>query len=124
MDLLGKRFALQQFHHGVDDAGVVAVVEDRQDVRVRERSDCFRFALESQERRRAVDQARRQHFDRDVAIELGIARAIDLAHPAGADRRDDVVGAEAGSDRQRHDARSIFNGRRWFAASARRPSSR
>jgi hypothetical protein len=69
---------------------------------VRERGDRFRFALESQERRRAVGETRRQYFDRDVPIELGIARAIDLAHPAGADGAEDLVRTEPGSDRQRH----------------------
>ena len=32
-----------------------------------------------------------QHFDRDIASELRIARAIDLTHPAGAEMRDDLV---------------------------------
>ena len=33
---------------------------------------------------------------RDVAIELRVARAIDLAHPAFAKLRDDAIGAEGG----------------------------
>ena len=36
-----------------------------------------------------------QDLDRDVAIQLRVARAIDLAHAAGADRHDDFVRAEA-----------------------------
>src|SRR5437773_9799113 len=41
----------------------------------------------------------RQDFDRDVAIELRVARPIDLAHPAGAERRENLVLPEAGSGR-------------------------
>ena len=37
---------------------------------------------------------RRQDLDRDVPPQLGVARAIDLAHAAGAERRDDRVRAE------------------------------
>ena len=53
-----------------------------------------RFLLESSETAVIVSDAFRQHFDRDVAIEAGIARAIDLAHPACAKQRKDLVGAE------------------------------
>ena len=46
----------------------------------------------------------RQDLDRHVALELRVARAIDLAHPAGTERGDDGVGAEARSRGQRHGA--------------------
>ena len=36
-----------------------------------------------------------QHLDRDVAPEPRVARAVDLAHPARAERDEDLVGAEA-----------------------------
>ena len=39
-----------------------------------------------------------QHLDRDVAIQLRVARPIDLAHAAFADRRGDFVDAEAGAE--------------------------
>ena len=35
-----------------------------------------------------------QHFDRDVAIEAHVPRAVDRAHPAGADLGDDFIGTE------------------------------
>ena len=41
-----------------------------------------------------------QHFEGDVTIELGIAGAIHLAHPAGPKGREDFIGAEAGADRE------------------------
>ena len=42
-----------------------------------------------------------------IAIQLRIVRAIDLAHPAGADWREDLVGAETSADRQGHERRRI-----------------
>jgi hypothetical protein len=41
-------------------------------------------------------------LDRDVAPEAGIARAVDLAHTARAERGDDLVGTEPGPGSQRH----------------------
>ena len=32
-----------------------------------------------------------KHFDRDLAIQLGVTRAIDLTHPAYTDRGADLV---------------------------------
>jgi hypothetical protein len=43
-----------------------------------------------------------KHFDRDLAIESRIARAIHLAHAAGANGRDDFVVTELGPGCQRH----------------------
>jgi len=46
---------------------------------------------------RVQRMAARDHLDRDVPPEPGIARAPDLAHAARAEGRDDFVRAEAGS---------------------------
>ena len=55
----------------------------------------LRFALETA--RGGRDRARTlgQDLDRDVAIELRVARAIHLAHAAGAEGGEDLVRAEA-----------------------------
>ena len=45
---------------------------------------------------------REQHLDRHVAIQLGIARAVDLAHTARADRGKNFVRADASAGRQIH----------------------
>ena len=45
----------------------------------------------------------RKDFDRDVATELRVARAIDLAHAAGAERRQNLVGAETSARRESHE---------------------
>ena len=39
----------------------------------------------------------RQDFERDIAIQLRVAGAVDLAHATGADLGGDVVGTEGGA---------------------------
>ena len=62
---------------------------------MRQRRDCMRLALEARQAIRIGRELRRQDLDRDLATQLRVARAIDLAHAAGADRRDDLVDADA-----------------------------
>ena len=64
---------------------------DAADVRMIEGGEQLRFAPEPGD---AIGIAREdigEQLDRHVAIEPGIAAAIDLAHAAGPDRRDDLV---------------------------------
>ena len=56
-----------------------------------ERGEHLRFALETREPVGVVRRTSRQDFDRDIASELRVARAIDLAHAAGAEMGDDLV---------------------------------
>jgi hypothetical protein len=39
----------------------------------------------------------RQDLEGDLAIELGVARAVDLAHPPGTERGEDLVTPETDS---------------------------
>ena len=52
--------------------------------------------------RSSADERRRQHLDRDVAFEPGIARPVDLAHAARAERREDLVGTDQCSSDDGH----------------------
>ena len=54
-----------------------------------------RVALKSLAQVRAAGKMIRQNFDSDGAVEARIASAVDLAHPARADRREDFVRAQA-----------------------------
>ena len=67
------------------------------DVRMIQRRERLRFALEAGQAIGISRERVGQDLDRDVAIQLRVARAIHLAHAAGADRRGDLVGAEAGA---------------------------
>jgi hypothetical protein len=69
---------------------------------MRQRRNGLRFAFEARQTVRIRREQLRQHLDRDVAIELRIARAIDLAHAPCTNGGDDFVGAEACSQRQAH----------------------
>ena len=55
-------------------------------LRMVERREDLRFALEPREPIGIAGEGVGQDLQRDVAIELRVARAIDLPHPAGADR--------------------------------------
>ena len=91
---LAQRLAVEQFRDGVGEPVVHAEVEDRQDVRVRQRGDGFRFALEP---RQAVGVLRKRgwkHLDCDLPIEASVPGLVDLAHTAGTERREDFVRAE------------------------------
>ena len=54
------------------------------------------FALE------ALGELLRGNFDRHVAIQTRIARAIHFAHPTGPDNGQDFVRAELGAGSERH----------------------
>ena len=65
------------------------------DVGMVQRRENLRFPFETAEPIGVVGKGGGQYLDRDVAIEPGIARAIDLAHAAGAEGREDFIGTEA-----------------------------
>jgi hypothetical protein len=102
-DPIGQRRAVDELH---DEAhGPVAARDaiDMRDVRVVECGQRLGFLLEARDAVGIVGERGGKHLDRDVALELGIARAIDLARAAGADRFDNFLLAEvhARTDAQR-----------------------
>jgi hypothetical protein len=52
--------------------------------------------------------AARQNLERNAAIELGIPRAVDLAHPARADGADDPVRPEVSAGCQGHEGAGSY----------------
>ena len=78
--------------------------EDGDDVRVVDRGERFRLASEAVEPRAIACDVGRQHFDGHIAPQPRIARAIDLAHAAGAQQREDFVEAKASAGRKRQAA--------------------
>ena len=81
---------------------------DVRDVGMVERRQHLRFAVEARQSLRVVGEDVRENFDRDVTVQLRVARPIDLAHAAGPEGGQDFVRAEAGSGGQGH-------ARRWRA---------
>src|SRR5207344_2330854 len=68
---------------------------------IRQGGDALGFALETREPIRVARHARRQHLQGDEAVQAGVARLVDLAHAAGAQRRDDFIRTESIAGRHR-----------------------
>jgi hypothetical protein len=96
-ELLAQRLAFQQLHDGVGDAVLRPEIVDREDVWMRKRRDRLRLALEPGQRIGIRSDGLGKHLDRDVPIQLHIPRPVHLPHPARAERREDLVGPEAGT---------------------------
>ena len=91
---------------------------DRADVRVVQRREHSRLALETGEPIRVAGERTRQDLDRDVAPELRVVSAVHLAHAARADQRLQVVSAERRTGHGwRHEIGSRYS-ERWFGKEA------
>ena len=67
-----------------------------------ERGGRLRLLYESAATALVGDAIRRQHFNGNLAPEPGIAGAVDLAHAPGANKAEDLVGAEPSTRLQSH----------------------
>ena len=72
------------------------------DGRVIERGERAGLALGAHQAIGIRGEGFRQNLDGHVAPELRVARAVDLAHAAGAERTGDLVPAEASAGREGH----------------------
>jgi len=75
---------------------------------MRERGNGPCLAREAGERLGACGEPFGQDLDRDLALQACVARPVDLSHPAGAELREDLVGAETGARADCHEARTGF----------------
>ena len=96
LQALGEVLALDELHG--EEVGRRPVVEARAleavevgDVRVVERGEHLRLALEAGEPLGVRGEGLGQELERDVAAELRVGRAVDLAHAARAERGGDPV---------------------------------
>ena len=98
---LGQVLALHQLER--EERHTVRLLEpvDGGDVRVVERGEQPRLAPEAREPRGVLPHLGRQDLERHVAPELRVGGAVDLAHPARADRGGDAVVGEASADQGR-----------------------
>ena len=103
----GERLAFEQLHDEVFGLAVVADVVEGADVRVGELRDRLRLPLEALADLGGFERCCGQDLDRDRAVEARVAGAIDLPHSARADRREDLVGAEARAGCEGHGTRGI-----------------
>ena len=89
-----ERVAFEELDGDVRDPVAIADVVNREDVGVRQGGDGAGLAIEPLAHRRVGERAGRHCFDRNVAAQTRVARAIHLAHSAAADGLDDLVGTE------------------------------
>ena len=84
---IGKRLPIYQFHdEELRAAGLLEAV-DRGDMRVIQSGEKLGFTVEPRDAFGIVREALGHDLQRHLASELRIPRAIDLPHPAGAQRR-------------------------------------
>ncbi len=110
-DPLREIVTLNEFHHERTYNPRLFEAVDVRDVRMVQRCEGLGFARESSQPIGIGCERLREDFERDVAIQLGIARAIDLSHAAFADRRGDVVASETGAGREGQTATKYMSGR-------------
>ena len=80
---------------------VFADVVDRQDVGMVQRGGRLRLRDEPLQPVAVLERLRRKHLDGDLPAEARIARAIHLAHSAGAEMPQDLVGPYAGAHEEK-----------------------
>jgi hypothetical protein len=90
-----QRRSLDELHHDVEPPVAFAGVVDGDDAGVVQRRRRSGLLFESPDGSHVGGGIQVQHFDGYVATELRIPGAIHLTHPAGAERPDDLVWAEA-----------------------------
>ena len=97
VESFGQRRAFDEFEDERDDVFAFFERVDGGDVRMIQGCEDLRLALEASNPGRIVSQRRRKHLDGDVSAQLDVARAVHVAHAAGADARGDFVFAETSS---------------------------
>jgi hypothetical protein len=90
-DERGQVVALHQLHDQGAHASCFFDPVEVRDVRVVQGRQHPRLALEARQPLGILREEVRQNLQRDVAPQLRVARAIDLAHSACPERRDDLV---------------------------------
>ncbi len=95
-----ERLAFEVLHDDVVGFALAADVVQGADVRVGDRRDRLRLPLEALAKLGVARESFRKDLDRDLAAESRVLRLVDLAHPSRADRREDLVGAEARAARR------------------------
>ena len=114
----GERRAHEQLRHQVRAPVLASDVEDREHVWVRERGSGAGLPLEALQTVRVRGERFRQDLERHLAVQLGVTGAVDLAHPARAERRDNFVTPEL-LPRREHE-RSSRAGSLWLDCSSSR----
>jgi hypothetical protein len=85
---------VDQFHDQVVKTVLAACAVHSADVRMVQRGDRLRLAIEPDQQLRIRREACRKDLDRDVTPQSRIARPVDLTHPSGTDWCENLVCSE------------------------------
>ena len=94
--------AIDELHHERTDTARFLQAVDVSDVGMVQRRQGLRLAREPCKPFCISSEDARQNLDRDVAIELRIARAVHLTHSACSERREDLVWPETSARGETH----------------------
>ena len=94
---IGQAAALHPAGHEIGTARFAPVVEQGQHMRVIEAGYELGLDFEPVDELRVVGQLGTEDLDRDLTLEARVPGAVDLPHASGAERRLDLIGAEAPS---------------------------
>ena len=97
-DAVRERRALDELEHQRVRARIFLESVDRADVRMIERREQLCLALEARDAVGIGRESIREKFQRDIAVEPRIARAIHLAHAARAESRHELIRAHDAPD--------------------------
>ena len=98
----GQRLTLEMRHDQVVRAIHTPDVIDAADVRMVQRGNCARLALETSPRFGVAGDFTGEDFDGNCAVETSIPSFVDLAHAAGAERADHLIRTEPGARFEGH----------------------
>jgi hypothetical protein len=99
---LAQSLPFEQLLHHVHQAVLRANIEDGNNIRVVQCACGTGLQLKTAPPIRIEPDRAMQHLYSDVAVKTRVASAIKLAHAAGAQRRDDLVRAQASPVRKGH----------------------
>lgn len=92
--MIGEGFAGHEFQNEAQSAALLFEAINGGDVGMVERGEDLRFALESGEAVGGLGEIIGENFDGYFAGKASVFGAVDFAHSAGAEWRDDLIGAE------------------------------
>ena len=116
--------ALDQLHHDVRLAERLADLVDGDDIGMVQRRGGAGLLRKPRQPIGVGGVLRRQELDGDVALQIEIARAKDLAHPSGTDAGEEFVVPETRADGGRHGRDPPGSGAMWQAYARHRAGSR
>jgi hypothetical protein len=99
---LAQRLPFQKFRNQLAHVALLANIKDGENVGMVQSAQDSGFVLKAQKTVGIARNRRRQDFDRDRAIEPGIAGAVDFSHAAGTDRQLNFIRSKPGARGQRH----------------------